>query len=82
MKYFVYIVECTGGMFYTGITWNLGKRIKEHNSGIKTPIQMSRLPVRLVFWEKFDCRIDAARREKEIKGWRREKKIQLINSLR
>ncbi len=82
MKYFVYIVECSGGMFYTGITWNLEERIKEHNSGTNTPIQKSRLPVRLIFWEKFDTRINAAKREKEIKGWRREKKIQLINSLR
>jgi len=69
-------------MYYTGITWNLKKRIREHNTGIKTSIQKSRLPARLVYWEKFDTRILAAKREKEIKGWRREKKEQLINSLR
>ncbi|RJQ37010.1 GIY-YIG nuclease family protein [Candidatus Microgenomates bacterium] len=80
--YFVYIVKCVDGVYYTGITWNLRKRIKEHNSGIKTPLQKNRLPVKLVYWEKFETRIEAARREKEIKGWRREKKEILINSLK
>ena len=69
-------------MFYTGMTWNLEKRIHEHNLGIKTAIQKSRLPVRLVYWEKFGFRKEAAMREKEIKGWRREKKEKLIDSLR
>jgi len=81
MAYFLYIVECTGGVYYTGITWNLRKRISEHNSGIKTPLQKSRLPVKLVYWEKFNTKIEAARREKEIKGWSRIKKEKLINSL-
>mgnify|MGYP001619181881 FL=1 len=69
-------------MYYTGITWNLKKRIAEHNSGKDTSIQKSRLPVRLVYWEKFKTRMLAAKREKEIKGWRREKKELLIKSLR
>jgi putative endonuclease len=79
---FVYIVKCRDEMLYTGITWNIKKRINEHNSGVKTPLQKSRLPVKLVYWEKFDTRIEAAKREKVIKGWRREKKLNLINSLR
>ncbi len=69
-------------MYYTGITWSLKKRIAEHNSGIDTAIQKSRLPVKLVYWKKFETRIDAAKKEKEIKGWRREKKEILIKSLR
>ena len=75
---FVYIVECRGGAYYTGITWNIGKRILEHNSGVKTPIQKSRRSVELVYLERFNNRIEAARKEKEIKGWRREKKENLI----
>ncbi len=82
MVCFVYIVKCSDGMYYTGITWNLKKRIAEHNSGKDTSIQKSRLPVRLVYWEKFKTRMLAAKREKEIKGWRREKKELLIKSLR
>jgi len=81
MNVFVYLVECKDGTYYTGITWNLQKRIKEHNLGLKTSLQKSRLPVKLVYWEVFPNRIDAARREKEIKGWRRSKKEVLIRSL-
>jgi len=81
MPVFVYIVECADGMYYTGITWNLKKRIIEHNSGIKSMIQPSRRPVKLAFWEKFFTREAAAKREKEIKGWSREKKKKLIVSL-
>ncbi|MBI2337613.1 GIY-YIG nuclease family protein [Candidatus Daviesbacteria bacterium] len=82
MAHFVYIVECNGGSYYTGITWNLKKRIGEHNSsGVKTPIQKSRLPVKLVYWESFETKIEAAKKEKEIKGWRRSKKELLISSL-
>ena len=77
---FVYIVRCKDDSYYTGITWNLKKRITEHNLGIKTPIQKSRRPVELVYWEKFATRKEAAKREKEIKGWRREKKEQLIKN--
>ena len=77
---YVYLLECSDGSYYTGITWNLEKRIEEHNQGIKTPIQPSRRPVKLVYSEDFKTRIEAARREKEIKGWRREKKEKLIKS--
>jgi putative endonuclease len=82
MSCFIYILECSDGMYYTGITWNLKKRIAEHNSGIDTSIQKSRLPVKLVYWEKFGTRMEAAKREREIKGWRRNKKEAIINSLR
>ncbi|MBI2098631.1 MAG: GIY-YIG nuclease family protein [Candidatus Wildermuthbacteria bacterium] len=77
---FVYILECKDGSYYTGITWNLGKRLAEHNQGIKTPIQPSKRPVKLVYSEGLKTRTEAAAREKEIKGWRREKKERLINS--
>jgi len=82
MLHFVYIAECAGGTYYAGITWNLKKRISEHNLGVKTSIQKSRRPVKLVYWERFNSKNDAARREKEIKGWRRDKKERLIRSLR
>ncbi len=76
---FVYIVKCRDDSYYTGITRYLKRRIEEHNLGIKTPIQKSRKPVNLVYYEEFCSRKEAAKREKEIKGWRREKKEQLIS---
>ena len=81
MSWFVYIVECRDESFYTGITWNLKKRIAEHNQHIKTSLQFSKLPVRLVYWERFKNRFEAARKEKEIKGWTRAKKQKLVDSL-
>ena len=77
---FVYILECADKSFYTGITSDLKRRVINHNLRVKTPLQKSKIPVKLVYWEMFDTRIEAAKREREIKGWRREKKINLINS--
>jgi putative endonuclease len=75
------MVRCMDGYLYTGITWNLKKRVGEHDSGINTILRKSQLPAKLVYWEKFSGKIEAARREKEIKGWRRSKKEVLIASL-
>ena len=82
MSWFVYILECNDNSYYTGITWNLKKRIAEHNSRIKSSLQLSKVPVKLVYWNKFDNRFDAAAKEKVIKGWSRFKKQKLIDSLR
>jgi putative endonuclease len=75
--YFVYIIRCKGGALYTGITGNIRKRLSEHSVGM-VPFTKNRKPVKLVFYEIFNSRISAAKREKEIKGWRREKKEDLI----
>ncbi|MBI4033150.1 MAG: GIY-YIG nuclease family protein [Candidatus Blackburnbacteria bacterium] len=81
MAWFVYIVRCTDHSLYTGITWNLKKRIQEHNSKKYIGYTSNRIPVRLVYWERFNDRIQAAKKEKEVKGWVRSKKEKLINSL-
>jgi len=81
IPYFVYILECFDKSFYTGITWNLAKRVREHNLRIKSPLQKCKVPVKLVYWKVFDNIYDAAKREKEIKGWSRIKKENLIKSL-
>ena len=77
MEIYVYIVECKDKSFYTGITWNLRKRIFEHNSGLNISTK-SKIPVKLVYWEKLPDRIEAAKREKEIRGWGRIKKMKLV----
>lgn len=81
MAWFVYILKCSDESFYTGITWNLKKRISEHNSGTYPNFTKSRLPVSLAYWGKFPDRYKSARREKEIKGWSHKKKELLIQSL-
>lgn len=74
---FVYIIKCADDYLYTGITRNLEKRLNEHNSGLSKSTK-NRGPVNLVYKEYFKTIEDAAKREKEIKGWSRKKKENLI----
>jgi len=77
--YFVYILKCADDSYYTGVTNNLEKRISEHQSGLIKGYTSSRLPVKLVFSERFSDVNDAIRFEKQVKGWSRKKKEALIN---
>lgn len=77
--YFVYILICADDSYYTGVTNNLEKRINEHQSGIIEGYTSSRLPVKLVFSERFSDINQAINFEKQIKGWSRRKKEALIN---
>jgi putative endonuclease len=74
----VYIVSCSDDSYYTGVTNNLERRIAEHNSGLIKGFTSKRLPVKLVFSERFLDANDAIRLEKQIKGWSRIKKEALI----
>ena len=79
--YFVYIVGSLSGTLYIGITSRPGKRIWQHKQRV-TGGFTSRYDVdRLLYWESYDDVRKAIDRERQFKGWRREKKIQLIRSL-
>jgi predicted GIY-YIG superfamily endonuclease len=72
---FVYMLLCADGSYYVGITRSgLEKRIVEHQSGAFGGYTSSRRPVKLVFWQEFQRVTDAIAAERQIKGWRREKK--------
>ena len=75
---YLYILECADGSYYTGSTWNLEKRLWEHQNGLGANYTQRRLPVKLVYCELYDRVEDAFRREKQIQGWRRCKKQALI----
>ena len=77
--YFVYILECSDESYYTGVTNNIDRRIAEHNSGTIKGYTSKRLPVKLVFSERFLDINDAIRFEKQVKGWRSNKKEALIS---
>jgi len=78
MKGFMYILECSDGTYYTGSTKYLELRVEQHQNGEGAKHTKSRLPVKLVYFEKFD-RIDHAfDREKQIQGWSKKKKEALI----
>ena len=79
MQYFVYILQCSDKTLYVGCTNNLEKRLAQHNdSKWGAHYTKIRRPVVLKYSEKFDNLKEARRRESEIKGWRREKKLDLI----
>ncbi len=78
-KLFIYILECSDGTFYTGVTNNLDRRLSEHNEGISPKsYTFPRRPVKVVFSEEFTSPIDALEAEKQVKGWSRKKKQALI----
>ena len=77
--YHVYILQCADDSFYTGITSELDERIYEHQSGHDPrSYTFSRRPLELVYSVDFAEVNDAIAFEKQDKGWRRSKKIALI----
>lgn len=78
--YFVYIVKCSDGSYYTGITSDLDERIYQHNEGLDPKAYTyRRRPVELVYVSDFPDVNDAIAFEKQVKGWRRAKKEALIS---
>lgn len=76
--YKVYIALCMDGSLYTGITGNIKDRYQRHVSGSGSQHTRQRKINRILYTEDFLSRKEAARRERQIKGWRREKKLNLI----
>ena len=78
-KWYVYIVECCDGSYYTGITKDIDRRILEHNYSFKAAkYTRSRRPVKLVYQETSRDRSEASRRESQIKKMKRIDKKSLI----
>ena len=82
---YVYILRCNDNSLYTGWTNNLEKRLKVHASGKGAKYTKARLPIELVYFEEFEDKIEAMRREYVIKQLTRKEKLILIekfNSLK
>jgi len=81
IKYlYVYILKCSDGTYYTGVTNNVEKRVIEHNTGNDSEsFTYSRRPVELVYCELFSDYNLAIQWEKRIKKWSVKKKEALIN---
>lgn len=79
MNYFVYILECSDGTYYTGMTTNLKRRFSRHKNGSdKRAYTYSRRPVELVWCELLQSKDEAKLREKQIKRWSKKKKESTI----
>jgi putative endonuclease len=78
--YYVYLIECEDKSIYTGVTNDLDRRFKEHRDRIGGHYTASHRVKKLIYSESFKTKSEALKREAQIKGWRREKKLELIES--
>ena len=76
---YTYILKCKDDSLYTGWTNDLKKRITSHNAGKGAKYTKARRPVELVYYEEFQTREEAMKREYVIKQMRRKEKEKLID---
>ena len=75
---YVYILKCADNSLYTGWTNNLDKRIKAHAEGKGAKYTKARLPIELVYFEEYQDKREAMKREYAIKQLKRKEKLELI----
>ena len=78
-KAYTYIVACADSTYYTGWTTDITARVAAHNAKIGARYTRSRVPVQLVYWEEYNDKQSAQRREVAIKRMTRAQKVQLIS---
>jgi|TARA_B110000305_G_C19348390_1_gene592901 putative endonuclease len=78
-EWYVYIVQCSDGSLYTGITVDLDRRLNEHNTSNKgAKYTRSRRPVQMMYSETHETRSLASKREYAIKQLTRKEKLNLL----
>jgi len=80
-RYYVYIMTNRSRTLYTGVTNDLSRRVYEHRQGIGSAFTAKYRIKHLIYVEEYSDVREAIAREKQIKRWRRSKKIALIESL-
>ena len=80
MSYYVYILRCKDGSYYTGHAKDLEKRFEMHKKGRGARYTRMHEPEKLVYMEEFESRSEAMKRERRIKTLSHNKKQQLINN--
>lgn len=77
-KHYAYMLRCSDGSIYSGYTTDPHRREKVHNSGKGAKYTRTRLPVKLVYFEEFDNKIDAMKREYAFKQLTHKEKEEII----
>lgn len=76
--HYLYILLCKDNSIYTGVTNNIERRFSEHKNKKGGHYTSSYQAVKIIHKEEYPTRKEALKREKQIKGWRRKKKLALI----
>ena len=79
--FYVYIMSSKAGVLYVGVTNDIKRRVYEHKNHLFEGFTEQYEVDRLVYFETKQNGTSAIKREKEIKAWRREKKVKLIDSV-
>ncbi len=75
-QFWVYILKCNDGSYYTGHTDDIDARLLQHKQGLISGCYfINKRPLELVYFKVFELRDDAFKAERQIKGWSRKKKI-------
>ena len=80
-SYYVYIMGNIRPTLYTGVTDNLIKRVYQHKEGLVDGFTKKYSLKKLLYYEEYQRAIDAITREKHIKHWKRDWKLQLIKKV-
>ena len=80
LMYYIYLIKCKDKTLYTGITTDIQRRFKEHSLGKGGAYTRSKKVERVLYTEPYENRSSALKRESEIKGWTRQKKLNLIET--
>lgn len=78
MMNYTYLLQCADGTLYCGWTNHLEKRVEAHNAGKGAKYTKSRRPVILVYYEEYETKSEALRREAAIKKLSRQEKLRMI----
>ncbi len=78
--YYLYLALCADDSIYTGITTDVARRLKEHQSGVGGRYTRAKKVLKILYTEKHKTRSLASRRESQVKKWTRLKKLELVKN--
>ena len=81
MKFYTYIARCSDNTFYTGYCKDINEREEKHNAGEGAKYTRARTPIEIVYFEGFETKSEAMKREYAIKQLTRKEKEALIESI-
>ena len=80
LPFWTYMLHCSDRSFYIGHTDNLQTRVGQHEAGTIPGYTQNRRPIKLVWSQQSETRMEALEAERQIKGWSRTKKLALIRN--